>query len=38
MGSAQSYLPVAAVVAGAAAYGYVQLNKPAGVSHQLLVS
>lgn len=32
MGSAQSYLPVAAVVAGAAAYGYVQLNKPAGVS------
>ncbi|PIL25235.1 hypothetical protein GSI_13124 [Ganoderma sinense ZZ0214-1] len=29
MGSVQSYLPVAAVAAGAAAYGYVQLNKPA---------
>ena len=29
MGSVQSYLPVAVVVAGAAAYGYTQLNKPA---------
>ncbi|KAI0709705.1 hypothetical protein C8T65DRAFT_575529 [Cerioporus squamosus] len=33
MGSAQSYIPLATVVvAGAAAYGYAQLNKPAPVS------
>ncbi len=33
MGSAQSYIPLGtAVVAGAAAYGYAQLNKPAPVS------
>ncbi len=31
MGSAQSYLPVAAVVAGAAAYGYVQFTRPVAV-------
>ncbi|KAM5544227.1 hypothetical protein V8D89_001887 [Ganoderma adspersum] len=33
MGSVQSYLPVAAVIAGAAAYGYVQLNRPAVAPH-----
>ena len=32
MGSAQSYIPVTVVVAGAAAYGYTQLNKPAAAA------
>ena len=39
MGSAQSYLPVVGViVAGAAAYGYAQLNKKAAAAAEAVPS